>query len=65
MFMGTLQVQYLKKIVGSVLSTFSDIVTTGERTEINIKNGKLPSVDGASSGENKPYSNFYKKGRGG
>lgn len=61
MFMGTLQVQYLVKMVGNVFSAFSYIVTFNERIEIHIKKGKLPNTASASSGVKKHYSNFPKK----
>lgn len=44
----------------SVFSAFSNIVTVGERIKSNIKNVKLLSTSGASSGAKKPYSNFHK-----
>ena len=40
-FMGTLQGVYFEKMVGSVLSGFSDIVTIGERIEAGVKSGKI------------------------
>lgn len=61
MFMGTLQVQYLEKMVGSIFSTFSDIVTSDERIKSHIKKGKLPNTTSASSKAKKPYSNFPEK----
>lgn len=62
--MGTLHVQYLEKMVGSVFSTLSNIDTTGEIVESNIKNGKLLSTVGALSGKKKLHSNFHKKNEG-
>ena len=65
MFMDTLQGLYYDKLVGSVSSGFSNLVTIGERIEADIKSGKL---QGASS--NTPYNskryvpNFSKKKRG-
>ena len=41
MFMGTLQGLYYDKMVGSVSSGFSDLVTIGERIEAGIKSGKI------------------------
>lgn len=51
-------------MVVSIFSTFSKVVTAGERIESNIKNGKFPNTIGALSGENKPYSNFHKRKEG-
>lgn len=64
MFMGTLKMKYLEKMVGSSFSTLSDIITFGERIESHINKGKLPSTASASSGGNKPYSNFIKNKEG-
>lgn len=64
MVMGTLHVQYLEKMVGSVFSAFSNIDTTGEIVESNIKNGNLLSTAGALSGKKKLHSNFHKKNEG-
>lgn len=36
-FMGTLQGMYFEKIVGSMLYSFSDVVTIGERIENGLK----------------------------
>ena len=41
MFMGTLQGLYYDKMVGSVSSRFSDLVTIGERIKVGIKIGKI------------------------
>ena len=65
MFIGTLQGFYYDKMVGSVSSGFSDLVTIGERIEACIKSGK---IQGASSST--PYNrkrhvpNFSKKKEG-
>ena len=41
MFMGTLQGLYYDKMVGSVSSIFSDLVTIGERIEASKKSGTI------------------------
>ena len=41
MFMGTLQGLYYDKMVGSITSRFSDLVTIGERIETGLKSGKI------------------------
>ena len=61
MFMATLEVQYLEKMVQSAFSSFFDIVTAGERIKSHIKKGKLPNIAKASRGAKKPYSIFNKK----
>ena len=54
MFMATLQGVYYEKMVGSISSGFSDLVTIGERIEVGVKNGK---IQGGSSGV--PYNEKY------
>lgn len=64
MFVGTLEVQYLQKMVGSSFSAFSKIVIASEGIESHIKKVKLPSTANASSGAKKPHSNFQKRNDG-
>lgn len=40
-FMGRLQGMYLEKMVGSMSSNFSNVVTTGEHIENGLKTGKI------------------------
>src|SRR3954462_4930171 len=61
MFMDTLSPFYWEKMIGSVSSNFTDLVTIGQRLEEGIKNGKVANVAESSSGAKKPYVNFYKK----
>ena len=41
MFMGNQQGLYYDKMVGSVTSGFSDLVTIGERIKTGLKSGKI------------------------
>lgn len=63
-FMGILQSSYLDKMIGSVLSVFSDLIIIDERIENNLKNGKLQGVAGTISKIKKPSSNFHNKKEG-
>lgn len=58
-FMITLQGMYYKKMVGSLSSKFSDILTIGERIENGMKIGKISSVDNQTMV--KKYQGFSKK----
>jgi hypothetical protein len=42
MFMDTLQAPFYEKMIGSISSSFSDLVVIGERIENGLKNGKIP-----------------------
>lgn len=46
-FIGTLQGQYYKRMLGNVSLEFSDLVIIGEQIEDGLKNGK---IQGASNG---------------
>ncbi|XP_058729077.1 uncharacterized protein LOC131601309 [Vicia villosa] len=61
MFMDTLSPFYWEKMIGSVSSNFTDLVTIGQRLEEGIKNGKVANVAESSGGSKKPYGNFHKK----
>src|SRR3954470_870927 len=61
MFMDTLSPFYWEKMIGSVSSNFTDLVTIGQRLEEGIKNGKVANVAESSGGLRKPYGNFQKK----
>ncbi|RDX87807.1 hypothetical protein CR513_30667, partial [Mucuna pruriens] len=44
MFINTLPSPFHDKVVGSVASSFTDLVTVGERIESGIKRGSLPKL---------------------
>ncbi|KAK2369043.1 hypothetical protein QL285_082199 [Trifolium repens] len=54
MFTNTLQGAYFERMIGSVSSSFSDLVRIGERIESGLKNGKIQATV-------KPTSSFAKK----
>lgn len=49
MFLDTLQPPLFEMMVGSMSSSFADLVTNKERIEEGLKDGKIPGVPGASS----------------
>ncbi|XP_058753896.1 uncharacterized protein LOC131627087 [Vicia villosa] len=61
MFMDTLSPFFWEKMIGSVSSNFTDLVTIGQRLEQGIKNGKVTHVVESSSGARKHFGNFQKK----
>ena len=58
--MDTLSPFFWEKMIGSVSSSFTDLVTIGQRLEEGIKNGKV-SKAAESSGVKKSFGNFQKK----
>src|SRR4030066_1209260 len=64
LFMDTLQNPYYDKMIGSMSSSFSDLVITGERIERGIRRGKFASVPTGENDVKKPSSGFAKKGQG-
>ncbi|KAK2383114.1 hypothetical protein QL285_070601 [Trifolium repens] len=60
-FTNTLQGVYFERMVGSVLSGFSDSVKIGERIENGIKNGKIQATDVSQNSVKKSASSFPKK----
>src|SRR4051812_45521324 len=61
MFMDTLSPFYWEKMIGSMSSNFTDLVTIGQRLEEGIKNGKIANAAESSNGARKSYGNFIKK----
>ena len=65
MFMGTLQGLYYEKMVGSISSGFSDLVTIGERIEVEIKSEKIPGGPSNTPYNTKRHApNFPKRKEG-
>src|SRR4051812_33892552 len=64
MFMDTLSPIYWEKMIGSVSSNFTDLVTIGQRLEEGIKNGKIANAAESSNGARKSFGNFHKKKEG-
>ena len=61
MFMGTLQGLYYDKMVGSISSGFTYLVTIRERIEAGIKSGKIPGGPSNSPyNSRRPALNFPK-----
>lgn len=63
LFMGTLQGVYYDSVVGCTTAGFPDLVTAGERVEVDIKLGKIqvPSSGSSSDKGKKPFTGFPKK----
>ena len=60
-FMDTLSPFFWEKMIGSVSSIFTDLVTIGQRLEEGIENGKVSKVVESSNGAKKHLRNFQKK----
>ena len=60
-FMDTLSPFFWEKMIGSVSSNFTDLVTIGQRLEEGIKSGKVSRVAESSNAAKKPYGNSQKK----
>ncbi|XP_058784564.1 uncharacterized protein LOC131659375 [Vicia villosa] len=56
MFMDTLKPVFYEKMIGSISSSFADLVTIGERVEEGLKNGKI--VNAAESSNNNQAKRF-------
>ena len=61
LFMDTLSPFFWEKMIGSVSSSFTDLVTIGQRLEEGIKNGKVSKAAESSNGAKKYLGNFQKK----
>ena len=61
LFMDTLSPLFWEKMIGSVSSSFTDLVTTDQRLEEGIKNGKVSKAAESSNGAKKYLGNFQKK----
>ncbi|XP_058729685.1 uncharacterized protein LOC131601811 [Vicia villosa] len=61
LFMDTLSPFFWEKMIGSVSSNFTDLVTIGQRLEEGIKKGKVSVVVDSSK---KPFGGFQKKKEG-
>jgi len=57
MFVETLEAPFYERVLGSVSSNFSDIVTIGERIEHGLKNGKIAQGSSATTNARKPGFN--------
>ena len=67
MFMGTLQVLYYDRMVGSSSVGFFELVMAGERFEVGLKMGKIQSANTSSStggSGKKPFNGYPKKKEG-
>ena len=49
MFMGTLTGPFFNLLIGSSLSEFAKLISTGERIESGIRSGKIPMAFGSTS----------------
>ncbi|GAU28982.1 hypothetical protein TSUD_391830 [Trifolium subterraneum] len=63
-FMSTLLGLYYEKMIGSISSNFSDLVTIGEHVEEGIKSGKIQGATSAQVGVKKSYGGPPKKKEG-
>ncbi|XP_058776989.1 uncharacterized protein LOC131651341 [Vicia villosa] len=61
LFMDTLSPFFWEKMIGSVSSNFTDLVTIGQRLEEGIRKGK---VSVAADSSRKPFGGFQKKKEG-
>ena len=61
LFMYTLSSFFWEKMIGSVSSNFTDLVTIDQRLEEGIKNGKMYKATESSNCEKKYLGNFQKK----
>ena len=59
--MDTFSPLFWDKIIGSVSSSFTDLVTIGQRLEGGIKNGKMSKAAESSNGEKKYLGKFKNK----
>lgn len=64
MFTDTLQPYYWENMIGSVSSSFADLVTTSERVEEGIKIGNISNASEPSNSPKKFSRNFKKKKEG-
>ena len=65
LFVGTLQDPYLQHILGSISTSFSNLVTIGECIEDGLKSGKIQGTSSAINGSNKkPCFGLLKKKEG-
>lgn len=62
--MGTLKRMYFEKMVGSMSSNFSYVITIGEHIENGLKARKIFSTANQQVVANKPQSSFTKKKEG-
>ncbi|GAU44257.1 hypothetical protein TSUD_400030, partial [Trifolium subterraneum] len=63
-FMSTLLGMYYEKMIGSISSNFSDLVTIGERVEEGIKSGKIQGTTSTQVGVKKSYGGPPRKKEG-
>jgi len=61
MFVETLQAPFCERVLGSVSSNFSDIVTIGERIEHGIKSGKIAQSPSTATNATKSEFNNNKE----
>lgn len=60
-FMDTLQGSYFEKIIGSVSSSFYDLVMVGERIESGLKSEKIQDASSSRTSEKESSTNVKKK----
>jgi hypothetical protein len=63
-FMGTLQGPYYERIIGSVSSSFADMVVIGERIEEGLKSGKIQGASNNQTGLKQFVNNDPKRKEG-
>ncbi len=63
LFIETLRAPYFNLMIGNTSNSFSDIIQTGERIEVNLRLGRLQEVVGESSMK-KVYQFWEKERRG-
>lgn len=60
-FMGTLQGLYFEKMVSSMSSNFSNMVTIGKHIENGLKTGNIVGIVNQQAVAKKPQGSFAKK----
>lgn len=61
-FMDTVQPFFYERMVGSVSTSFSDLVVMGIKVELGLKNAKMINAAGTSNNNNaKKFSENFKK----
>lgn len=61
LFMDTLQNPYFERLVGSVLSNFSHLVSIGEHIESFLKSGRIQGASSSQTSEIESLSNSQKE----
>ena len=55
MFLGTLSGPFFNHLIGSSYAGFTELILTGERIEVGIKNGKIQKDTSSSTVVRKPF----------